>query len=411
MKAFILHDVLVRISQLGAGPTDSNDVRMQKSLLVAGSFMFIAAGAAWGVAYIALGEPLAGMIPLSYSIVSFLSFVFFALTRRYQAYRFSQLVLILILPFLLQLALGGFVNSSVVILWSLICPLGALLFAEPRHAPRWLLAYLSLLLLSGILQPFVGGKSNLPQNLESVFFVLNVGAVSSIAFILLNDFIRQKNEAFRLLHLEQEKSESLLLNVLPREVAARLKSGSRIIADSYESASILFADLAGFTPLSSELTPTAMVEILNEVYSYFDTLVEKYDLEKIRTIGDNYMVAAGLPRHQANHAQLLAHMAVEMNLYLGSRPPVGERRLSFRMGINSGPVIAGVIGIKKFHYDVWGDTVNVASRMESQGAPGKIQVTAATYELIKDEFICEHHGPLPVKGKGLMETWFVLGVK
>jgi guanylate cyclase len=404
----MLRHWLNRISRLGADPADSDEVRLQKSLLVAGSFMFIAAGAIWGVAYTLLGESLAGMIPLSYAVVSFLSFVFLVLTRRYLPYRFSQLVLILFLPFLLQIALGGFVNASVVILWSFICPLGALLFAEPPHASRWLLAYLFLLLLSGFLQPFVRATNVLPQGLENVFFVLNIGTVSTIAFILLSYFIRQKDEAFRLLRLEQAKSESLLLNVLPREVAGRLKDGSRIIADSYESASVLFADLVGFTPLSAELAPAEMVAILNEVYSHFDTLVEKYDLEKIRTIGDNYMVAAGLPRRRPDHAQALARMALEINAYLASRPPIGDRRLSFRIGINSGPAIAGVIGTRKFHYDVWGDMVNVASRMESQGVPGKIQVTPATYALIKDEFICEPHGPISIKGKGLMETWFLI---
>jgi guanylate cyclase len=152
-----------------------------------------------------------------------------------------------------------------------------------------------------------------------------------------------------------------------------------------------------------------MVELLNEIYSHFDSLIEKHGAEKIRTIGDNYMIASGLPRPRTDHAQALARLALEMNAYIGNLPPVGDRRLAFRFGINSGPVVAGVIGHKKFAYDVWGDTVNIASRMESQGMPGKIQITRATYELIKDEFVCELHGPLIIKGKGQMETWFLLG--
>ena len=152
-----------------------------------------------------------------------------------------------------------------------------------------------------------------------------------------------------------------------------------------------------------------MVELLNEIYSHFDSLIEKHGVEKIRTIGDNYMIASGLPRPRADHAQVIARLALEMNAYIASLAPVEDRRLSFRIGINSGPVIAGVIGHKKFAYDVWGDTANIASRMESQGVPGKIQITQATYEMIKSDFICEPHGPVDVKGKGPMETWFIVG--
>jgi adenylate cyclase len=151
-----------------------------------------------------------------------------------------------------------------------------------------------------------------------------------------------------------------------------------------------------------------MVELLNEIYSHFDSLIENHGAEKIRTIGDNYMIAAGLPRPRADHAQALARLALEMNAYIASLAPVGDRRLAYRIGINSGPVIAGVIGHKKFAYDVWGDAVNTASRMESQGIPGKIQITQATYELLKDDFVCELHGSLEVKGKGQMETWFLV---
>jgi class 3 adenylate cyclase len=171
--------------------------------------------------------------------------------------------------------------------------------------------------------------------------------------------------------------------------------------------SILFADLSGFTPLTNVLSPNEMVELLNNIYSHFDSLIEKYGAEKIRTIGDNYMIASGLPETREDHACILAALALDMNAFVASLPPVGDRTLAFRIGISSGPVIAGVIGHKKFSYDVWGDTVNTASRMESHGIPGRIQISCATYELIKDEFTCEPNGTLLVKGKGEMETWFL----
>jgi len=213
----------------------------------------------------------------------------------------------------------------------------------------------------------------------------------------------------RLLIIEQEKSESLLLNVLPRKIAASLKNESRLIADSFPEASILFADLVGFTPLSIQMPPTEMVSLLNDIYTHFDNLVEKYDLEKIRTIGDNYMVAAGIPTPMPNHAQALADMALDICVYASSHAPLNGKPMQFRVGINSGPLVAGVVGKKKFQYDVWGDTVNTASRMESHGVAGKIQITDATRELLKDEFACEKRGVLNIKGKGAMETWFLVG--
>ncbi len=409
MTANTRRSALAAISQIGRKTDDPPDIRLKKSLLVVGSMMFIAAGALWGVTYILFQEPLAGMIPLSYALISFLSVVHFGLTRQYRFFRASQLALILLLPFLLMIALGGFINSSAVMLWSFICPLGALLFAERRQAPGWLIAYLFLLALSGLLQPHARTANQLPQGLVTAFYVLNLGAVSAITFVLLHYFVGQKDLAYGLLRVEQDRSESLLLNVLPREIAERLKSGERTIADYHEAASILFADLAGFTRLTTELSPRAMVELLNEIYSHFDSLIEKYDVEKIRTIGDNYMIAAGVPRHRSDHARALGRLALDMNAYLAGLPAVGSQRILFRIGINSGPVIAGVIGHKKFAYDVWGDTVNTASRMESQGTPGKIQITSATWELIRDEFTCDPVGPVEIKGKGRMDTWFLTG--
>jgi class 3 adenylate cyclase/NAD(P)-dependent dehydrogenase (short-subunit alcohol dehydrogenase family) len=210
------------------------------------------------------------------------------------------------------------------------------------------------------------------------------------------------------LQLERARSENLLLNILPREIAQTLKERPGTIAQRYDQASVLFADMVGFTPLSAEMTPEEMVELLNTIYSFYDSLTEKYGLEKIRTIGDSYMVASGVPRPRPDHAKALAHMALEMRDYFKGEGQLVIEGLNFRIGINSGPLVAGVIGHKKFQYDIWGPTVNTASRMESQGLPGKVQITQATYELLKDEFVCEPRGTLEVKGVGKVETWFLV---
>ncbi len=390
---------LAWLVRIGMDPDDDDDIQLQKSLLTVCAFPFVFAGAAWAVTYILLGEVLAGIIPLSYAVISLFSIIHFGLTRRYHFFRFSQLTLILLLPFLLMMALGGFVSGSAVILWALICPLGALLFGDPSYAIRWLLAFMGLVVLSGFLQPFVGFTNTLSPGTIIFFFVVNLIAVGSLIFLMVFYFVGRKNWF-------QEKSETLLLNILPKEIVSILKNEPHTIADYYEGASILFADLVNFTPLSASMTPIELVELLNAVFSHFDLLVEKHGLEKIKTIGDCYMVASGVPRPRSDHAHALTAMALEMRDYVNHHEFCG-RKLSFRIGLNSGPVVAGVIGRKKFSYDLWGDAVNTASRMESHGEEGSIQITRATYELIKDDFVCEPRGTLMVKGKGEMEIWFV----
>jgi guanylate cyclase len=407
----LIQQVLPFIGRIGADPNDNDEVRLRKTSLVLGSLMFIAAGALWGVLYFSFGEYTAGCIPLGYAIFSTLSVLVFHWTHRTRLFLFTQLLLILFLPFLLMIALGGFIKSSAVILWSLLSPLGAMLFDEPRQALRWLAAYLSLAVISGYFEFYPLVSSSLSPTTVTIFFILNIGTVSAIAIFLLGYFVGEKNRLFTLLRGEQAKSENLLLNILPKEIAAILKNERRTIADHYTEASILFADMVGFTPLSAKLAPVEMVELLNEAFSHFDSLVDKYDLEKIRTIGDSYMVASGVPRRRADHARALVCMALEMRDFANMYTFRNGHKVSFRIGINSGPVIGGVIGKRKFVYDVWGDAVNVASRMESHGMGGTIQITRATYDLIKENFLCEPRGTVDVKGKGEMEVWLVVSAK
>ncbi len=226
----------------------------------------------------------------------------------------------------------------------------------------------------------------------------------------------QRNEAYRALEksleqlrIEQEKSERLLLNILPKAVADRLKQGQGTIADSFPEVTILFADLVGFTRLSSQLPPAELVRILNEIFSAFDRLVEKHGLEKIKTIGDSYMVAAGLPIPRPDHAEAAAEMALDIIEEMACFNKVNGNPLSMRIGINTGPVVAGVIGTKKFIYDLWGDTVNTASRMESSGVASCIQVTETTYQKLKDKYVLIKRGTIEVKGKGEMTTFLLAG--
>lgn len=228
----------------------------------------------------------------------------------------------------------------------------------------------------------------------------------------------QRNEAYRVmqeyleqLEIEQQKSERLLLNVLPKPIAEQLKKGQGIIAESFSQVSVLFADIVGFTELSSQVSAIELVYLLNEIFSKFDELAEKHGLEKIKTIGDCYMVVAGLPVCRQDHAEAIAEMALDMQSAITRFNAEHNQTLKIRTGISSGPVVAGIIGTKKFIYDLWGDTVNTASRMESHGIPDCIQLTEATYELIKDKYLFEKRGLIPIKGKGEMLTYLLAGRK
>jgi guanylate cyclase len=407
----LIQQVLPWMARVGFDLNDGDEVRLQKTLLTLGSLMFTVAGALWGILYFLLGEYVAASIPLGYVVISLLSLIIFHLTRHYKFLLFTQLLLILFLPFLLMIALGGFIKSSAVILWSLLSPLGALLFGDPRQGLRWLTAYLSLTIISGYFEFYPLASSSLSPTTIIIFYVLNISTVSAIAIFLLAYFVSQKNLLFELLRQEQVKSESLLLNILPRDIAARLKRGEHTIADNYDSVSIMVVDLVDFTPLSAACEPKAMVEFLSGMFSHFDQLVEKYGVEKIETVGDSYMVGAGLPIARHDHAEVVTHMALEIRAYFEEGVFLDGNQLNCRIGINSGPITAGVIERKKISFNVWGDTVNTASRMQTHSLPGQIQVSQITYDLIKDDFFCEPRGTMKVKGKGEMDVWLVVSAK
>lgn len=221
----------------------------------------------------------------------------------------------------------------------------------------------------------------------------------------LEDLVKQRTHE---LVEEKATSERLLLNVLPGPIAERLKTGESLIVDRFDAVSVMFADIVGFTTVASKTSPETLVTMLNEVFSMFDKLAEQHGLEKIKTIGDAYMVVAGIPQPVADHATAIAHMALDMIAGIDAYAKRTGTELSIRIGIHSGSVVAGVIGTKKFIYDLWGDTVNTASRMESSGLPGRIQVTEATYSLLRDQFVFDDRGPIEVKGKGAMRTYLLV---
>ncbi len=242
------------------------------------------------------------------------------------------------------------------------------------------------------------------------------GAVSDLALLaavlLLGEAVRGRralDREHRLLLAERERSERLLLNVLPAPIAARLKQGEEVIADGFPEVTVLFADLVDFTRRSQDTTPERVVQVLDDLFSALDELAERHGLEKIKTVGDAYMAVGGLPEPRPDHAEAVAEMALAVREEVGRHLDPAGRPLAVRIGIDTGPVVAGVIGRRKFSYDLWGDTVNVASRMESLGVSGCIQVTDRTYRRLRDRYRFERRGPVQVKGKGELVTWFLVG--
>lgn len=381
--------------------------------------LFALAGLIWSVLYFYYGAKTSAMIPGGYGILSFIALLFFRWRRNLGVFRTIQLVLILILPCLLHLSLGDFVSSSAVIIWSTLCPIGALAFQNSRAAIYWLLLFLAALVavffLENRLFPI---ETKLPLYLVTILFVMNIAGVTFLTFFVLRYFVNQNElvkeklkEEQALLAAEREKSDNLLLNILPSPIAKRLKDGETVIADEHSEAVVLFADLVGFTNISQDINPDLLVKNLNKIFTYFDNLVEEFGLEKIKTIGDSYMVASGLSKVKNGHTRRMADFALSVASSIQKFSLDGKTNCDIRIGIDIGVVIAGVIGSKKFSYDIWGDAVNTASRMESSGEAGRIQVSEKFYEQVKDDYECQYRGQSEIRGKGKMNLYFLIGKK
>lgn len=393
---------------IGARPNEDDDSRLHRMVFIWASLAGIPSLAIYCAMYKALGAPVAAAVMFTYMVVVLLQLIVFGVTGRgFAPFLFFLTLSPMIASLLIAIILGGMMGSAMHVVWGLLTPLGALVVYGPKAAKLYFAGYVGVLALGTFLSYNVTDPINVidPRGM-SAMMGLNIIGVSAFAFAILHYFVHQRELALDLVRSERERSEALLLNILPKDIVSILKRESRTIADHFEGASILFADVVNFTPMSEKMSPTELVDLLNEVFSYFDELVEKYDVEKIKTIGDCYMVASGVPRPRSDHAHVLARLALDMREFVSQRR-FGEHQINLRIGINSGPVVAGVIGRKKFIYDLWGDAVNTASRMESHGSNGTIQITRATYELIKNDFVCERRGTVYVKGKGEMEAWHI----
>jgi guanylate cyclase len=370
------------------------------------AILVIPAALGWGLIYLVADEAVTSIIPFLYTPLTILNIVAYRMGGKYRFFEFFQLSLNLLLPLFLMLALGGFVSSSGVVIWALVTPMGAIVYSSKRMSIFWFVVFVAAVVFGALIDSSLDHANNVPVWARLTLFAGNIAGPSSIAFFLLAYFVKQNDVAYELVDYERDRSEKLLANVLPAKIAARLKDGTENVADRFDSVSVLFADMVGSTVLASSLSPEEMVGLLNEVFTEFDEITIRHGVEKISTSGDNYLVAAGVPEVQPDHAVALVRVALEMCAYLSRRRSETGRNLEMRFGINTGPAVAGVVGQRNFHYDIWGDAVNTASRMESHGEPSRVQISETTYELVKDVFECEPRGEIDVKGKGMMRTWW-----
>lgn len=394
-----------------ANPTSTT---LSKSIL---TFLVIAESLVcffWIYTLSGLGEGYAfiAAVPYAYLVVSYVSLFLFYRFKRFEYFTFTQLIMLLVMPFFMQWAIGGFAASSGVAIWAILCPVGALMILGTKQSTPWFLLFFFLAIISWILNNrFASNALPIPTNVKDAFFLMNITGTASILYGVLRYFQGQKERVMASLEIEQARSEKLLLNILPAPIAERLKANDMRIADHYDNVTVMFADLINFTQLSEKMPPTQLIELLSQVFVRFDELAEKYQVEKIKTIGDAYMVISGAPVPCNDHAERIAKMALDMHTALKEVSQANQVNLNMRIGINTGPVVAGVIGSAKFSYDLWGDTVNMASRMESTGILGEIQVSQSTQEALKNAYEFKMRTDVEVKGKGKLNTFILQGQK
>lgn len=386
----------------------SDPARAARRSFLLGTIVYGLLGIVWGSIYLAMGLTIPAMIPYGYVAFATLVLIFYRLTDRFAVSRTAILLAWLVLPLLLQISLGGFNSGSAAVLWSVAAPVGSL-FVAPRESVAWAAGFIATLLVGWVVEPWLDPVTGVTAEVTRTFFALNLAGVGVTVVVIIRDFLRRLQAANRELEQEQTRSEGLLLNMLPASIAERLKAGEQTIADRLDEVTILFADLVGFTPMARDRPAEEIVDLLDEVVAQFDRLVERHQMEKIRTAGDGYMAVAGAPDPSANHPTRAADLALDMLETIRGHTDFSGNSLELRIGIDCGPVIAGVIGLKKFTYDVWGDAVNTASRMESHGVPGKIHVTERVRDRLQESHRFEDRGLIDVKGKGPMRTFFLVG--
>ncbi len=384
--------------------------RRKRRMAIELSLWIVIAGIMYNLVYVYLGYPAAITVSVVSIVATILNILVFYFSKNYKLFKITQLVILVFFGFLDHVILGGFVDGSGVGLCAILAAMGALIFTDVRTARFFFLLFIIGVIGVGIWEfTIIEHSFRMPRKLSLTFFILNYVFIGAIVyFIVESAFI--KSTAFQeQLEKEKAKTESLLLNILPSEIAIELKNSGWTKARGYASATVVFSDIIGFSSTARYLTPGKLVEELGLYFGAFDDIMEKYGLEKIKTIGDAYMFVGGIPTESNTHAHDAVRAALEMQKEVERIRNSGQISFPFtlRVGIHSGPIVAGVVGRKKFVYDVWGETVNMAARMEQKGEAGRVNISESTYYLVQNEFTCTPRGKISAKNVGDIEMFFV----
>lgn len=393
-----LRTALSAFASVGDLRGDDADARLVKHAVVITAIVFLAVTFGWVLIGITIASLLVISTSLAFAALVVADLVVFARTKRFARFASTLLVAGLGIVVVGYVTIGGSLAGGSDLTWAVLAPIGAVILYGPRRSLPWFLVFAALIVVALVADPWIRPIGTAPPYPFSlVLIAFNILGPGVIAYSLLRYVQGERAEA-------KAQSDRLLLNILPASIADRLKAGEEHIAEHCPGASVLFADVVDFTLLVEEAPAQTVIELLTALFNRFDELADRHGLEKIKTVGDAYMAAAGVPVPRADHARAAVEMGVAMQRSLADWNRETGHDLRLRVGIASGPVIAGVIGRRKFAYDLWGDTVNVASRMESTGEPGCIQITEGTHRELDDRFPFIRREHVEVKGKAPMTT-------
>ena len=391
--------LLDRVIGLADGPADDDDLRLRKRVLVVAGYILVLAPLQ--LPLLGQGLALSWIVAATMPLVSATNLVVLARTRRFTRYVHVLILMVLAFPAVIEVSLGGLAGASAALVFAFLGPVLALLGLGPRRATAWFVAFAVVVIGIILLDPPVSSRMPVqPYPMRLVWYAANLLVPLGFTFALLRytDVRRRRAEA---------RSNELLTNAIPASIASRLQRGEERIAESYPETTVLFADLEGFTPWVRRTDPGAVVTFLDALFTRFDELAAGAGVEKIKTVGDEYMAVSGAPEARADHGPAAVRLARGMLVAVEEARRGLDAPLELRIGLASGPVIGGVIGQRRILFDLWGDTVNIASRMQSSGVPGRIHVAPSTRALLGDGYEFEERQPVEVKGLGPMTTYLL----
>lgn len=423
MVAIIVNRYRTNLREISTSVQDSAEIVVQKMSIVLISIATCAAALVWtALYYYYYGFCLITILPFTYFLAVGPALIIYFFTKKPQLLVNVQLCCIFFITVMIEVASGGF-KGGIVILWAFLAPAGALIYKGLKHAAVWMALFIIAIIGIALVHEHLSAYFHpIPETAQFMFNCMNILGPGIVIYFSMQFFVKSVIRDGRLLQEnnlvlsntlgelkhEKQKSDDLLLNILPAEIAEELKAKGTTTARHYDNVTVLFTDFVNFTKASENMGAQALIDELHTCFKVFDDITAKYNIEKIKTIGDAYLAVCGLPTADAKHAENIVGAAIEIIRYMQARQAkLGNNAFKIRIGIHSGSVVAGIVGVKKFAYDIWGDTVNTAARMEQNSESGKINISQTAYELVKDKFPCTYRGEIEAKGKGVMKMYFV----